>query len=464
MKKLATWITAFVFVLAFALPQGAAFAKSDAVTLYVDGVEVGGYEQAFMSNGQALLPIENLFHEAGFKVFKDPLGTVNVTNTYLTVDFKASASTIEVNGEKAKTEFPLTLQNAGNYVSAEFLTTLEGFDVEVSEDQKTVNVTTNRVEDVAAFLAKTAEADLNSFSTSMILDQQMESPLETGVINTLVDIQMDFIQNPLSVYTLSKLSMDIDGVAETEVSESYITKDGFFSKMGDTWVKFEDELTASLLNAPAQGDPFAQIELLQNFTTGIHIFEYDDVYVMTQTLTNDEFGEMMESAMSLVADLLPGLLGLPESETTDMIEISTEIPTDTEVENITADIEILEDAAPIDAIILEELTKEEVTEEEQVEFEGIEDIFEELAINIEEYYLVMTFDKKTLVPLSTSGVTHLTIGTEDDSVSIKQNITGTYSNFNAVKEIIVPADVVKNAINIDDYFNSLFELELEETQ
>jgi len=104
MKKLATWVIAFVFVLTFALPQDIAFAKSDTVTLYVDGVEVEGYEQAFMSNGQALLPVENLYNEAGFKVTKDnKSGAVNVTNTYLTVDFKASARTIEVNGEKAKT-------------------------------------------------------------------------------------------------------------------------------------------------------------------------------------------------------------------------------------------------------------------------------------------------------------------------------------------------------------------------
>ena len=72
----------------------------------------------------------------------------------MTVDFDAGAGVIEVNGEKADTEFPLTLKNAGNYISGEFLASLEGFEVEVSEDQKTVNVTTNRVQDVSAFLAK----------------------------------------------------------------------------------------------------------------------------------------------------------------------------------------------------------------------------------------------------------------------------------------------------------------------
>ena len=71
MKKLATWVLAIVFTLSFALPQGTAFAKSDAVKLVVDGVEVGGYEQAFVSHDQVLIPVENLFNEAGFKVTKD---------------------------------------------------------------------------------------------------------------------------------------------------------------------------------------------------------------------------------------------------------------------------------------------------------------------------------------------------------------------------------------------------------
>ena len=136
MKKLAKLVLAFVFVLSFALPQGTTFANTNAVKLVVDGVEVGGYEQAFVSHEQVLIPVENLFNEAGFNVSKSESGKLSVTNTYLTVDFNAAASTINVNGKKVDTVFPLTLQNAGNYVTSEFLATLEGFEVEVSEDKK----------------------------------------------------------------------------------------------------------------------------------------------------------------------------------------------------------------------------------------------------------------------------------------------------------------------------------------
>ncbi len=149
--------------------------------LVVDGVEVGGYEQAFVSHEQVLIPVENLFNEAGFKVSKNPAGKLSVTNTYLTVDFNAAANTINVNGKKADTEFPLTLQNAGNYITSEFLATLEGFEVEVSEDEKTVNVTTNRV-DAAAFLAKTATLDLKSSSLNVTLESLVPTTAATAQI------------------------------------------------------------------------------------------------------------------------------------------------------------------------------------------------------------------------------------------------------------------------------------------
>ncbi|MER2090545.1 MAG: DUF6612 family protein, partial [Sporosarcina sp.] len=239
MKKMATWALAFVFALSFALPHGLASAQSPAMKFIVDGVEVKGYEQPFMSQDQVLIPVEDLFAEAGYKVSKDKSGKVNVTNTHLTVDFNAPAHSIAVNGKKADTEFPLTLKNAGNYVSGEFLSQLEGFKVEVSEDQKTVNITTNRVQDVDAFFEKMLAAELTSYSSKMTLDQKMESSLEAEAIDMLMDIEMNVIQDPIAMYMLSKMTMNLEGEEMEDVSETYFTKDGYFQKIGDKWVKFD---------------------------------------------------------------------------------------------------------------------------------------------------------------------------------------------------------------------------------
>lgn len=426
MKKLAIWALAFVFVLSFTLPHGTAFAQSSVMKLVVDGVEVKGAQQPFMSRGQVLIPVEDLFNEAGFKVWKEESGIVNVTNTYLTVGFNAATGSIEVNGKKVKSESPLSVKNALNYVSSDFLSQLEGFKVEVSEIQKTVNVTTNRVPDIDAFLESMMAAELNSYSSKMTVDQKMGSVLEPDVFNMIMDIEMDIIQDPIAMHMLSKMTMDIEGEAVEELSETYFTKDGFFQKAGDKWIKFDDALTEGLLQASvAQADPLAQLELTKKFTKGINIFEYDDVYIMAQTLTNDEIGEMMEEAMSS----LTGLLSVAATE--EDTEKATE-DTTVKVENITLD-EVIED----------------VTEEE---FEGI---FDGLAINIEEYYVGTTIDKKTLFPIDTSGTTHMTMGVGEDTVSTKQTITGTFSNHNEVEEIKIPADVIKNTISMEEYIKEL---------
>ncbi|MEK4711791.1 DUF6612 family protein [Sporosarcina sp. FSL K6-5500] len=451
MKKIITWALAFVFALSFALPHGSAAAQSSAMKLVVDGVEVTSYEQPFMSHDQVLIPVEDLFKEAGYKVAKDKSGKVNVTNTYLTVDFNAAASSIEVDGKKADTEFPLTLQNAGNYVSGEFLATLEGFEVEVSEDQKTVTVTTNRVQDVAAFLAKSAAADLKSVSSALTMDMKMESSLEENeAISMLMDIKMEQINEPLSFYTITKASTDFAGEAIEDVSSMYLTKDGYFQQIGDVWVKHDDELTKGLLDLSTQTDLLAQLEELQKkFTKGVNIFEYDDVYVMTQTISNEEFASMMEEVTSLLLGS-----GLTEPVVSEDVK-ATPVTEEAKTEETKVIEEVAVEATDEAVVVEEEATEGEITEE-VIGLEGLD-------FNIEEFYVVSTIDKKTLFPLDTSAVANITMTVDEDTISIKLLLEGTFSNFNAVKEIKVPADVIKKAISMEEYMKQL-ELEFEKAE
>lgn len=453
MKKLATWALALVFVLSFALPHGTTFAQSDAVKFVVDGVEVEGYEQPFMSHGDVLIPVENLFNEAGFKVSKDKSGKVNVSNSYLTVDFNASAGVIEVNGEKADTEFPLTLKNAGNYVSGEFLASLEGFEVEVSEDQKTVNITTNRVQDVSAFLTKSMASGLNSQTLNLTLDLEMASSLEEESIKMLMDIKSDDILDPLSSHSTSKISTtDPEGNAFEETTETYLTEEGYFEKIGDTWIKYDDSMTAVFQQlATAQEMILPQLEELQQvFTNGLNIYEYEDVYVMTQSLTTEEFQEMLKEASSLLSGLLPVGEVVTEEEATE--------------EEITEEAAI-EEAATEEVVTEETTTEEAVNEEVVMEEVDFEALFEELGISIEEFYFVSNYAKDTLFPLDLSGTAHVTATMGEDTISVKLLLNGTFSNFNAVKEIKVPEEVIKNAISMEEYFKQLeaqYEQELEE--
>ncbi len=470
MKKLATWALAFILLLSFAFPQGTASAQSYALNWTIDDVEVKGNDQPFLSNDKVLIPIEKLFKEVGFKVSKDESGKVNVTNNHLTIDFDAAAGEIKVNGEKVNTEFPLTDQKDGNYISTEFLAQLEGFSAKVAADHQSVAIETNRVLDVPAFLEKAMDANLNSQSTNLTLNLEMSSSLlDEETMKMLMAIQSDDILDPFSSHSISTMSMtDSEGFAFEEVSEMYITEDGFFQKMGDTWIKYDDEMAEFMQQiTSAQEMLLPQLEeLQQKFTTGINIYEYDDVYVMTQSLTTDELKDMLKEAASLFADLLPVM----ETEEISIEVIATEAE---EIEEVTIENEVAEEATAeeakeetvVEAVIDETTTEEEAVIDEVIFEEGDFDaIFESLGLKLEEFYFVSNYDKETLFPLDLSGNAHITMAMGEDSFSMKMIISGTFSNFNAVEEIKVPEEVIQNAITMEEYFEQLeaeFEAEFE---
>lgn len=471
MRKLATWALAFVFILSFAMPQNMASAASN-VKLVVDGVEVEGYEQAFMSHGDVLIPIENLFTEAGYKVSKDKSGKLSVTNTYLTVDFNASAGSIEVNGEKADTTFPLTLKNYGNYVSGEFLSTLEGFEVEVADDEQTVSVTTNRVKDLDKFLEKMMNADLKSYSAKMNLDQKMESSEEPKSMNMIIDMDMDVTQEPVAIHMKQKMTADIDGEKEEITSEAYMTEKEFYQYDGNKWINYGSEMGLGL-EAGATLDPTAQLEMAKMFMKGVHVFEYDDVYVMVQTLTTEDLKELMDEALSLIGSTLGGLEIPAVSE--EAVEVTAEeakVEATEEAVTVEENKETTEQNEPAkEDAKASETTEEAVTAEENKEtteenepateetvLDG--DILGALGMEIEEMFFVTTIDKKTLYPQDMKGTTKISMTIDDVTVKIVQTLTGTMSNFNAVKAIVIPEDVKKEAISFEDYMKEL-EAELE---
>ena len=255
--------------------------------------------------------------------------------------------------------------------------------MEVSEDKKTVNVTTNRV-DAAAFLAKTATLDLNSSSLNVSVESLLPTTADTAQIGV---IELNTSKEPKSSYKhIVFPSVDV---------EEYATTEGNYKKFGDVWVKLPaptasveatklvpaekveatkeevkteeaKEVTEVVApTAPLQLDSLATLALLQKYTKGINIFEYKDAYVMTQTLTATEAAELQA--------VLTGLLsGEVKEETT--IEATELVP----AEKVEATKEEAKTEETVEATKIEaaeeveaneeatvETTKEEVKEEER---------------------------------------------------------------------------------------------------
>ena len=65
-----------------------------------------------------------------------------------------------------------------------------------------------------------------------------------------------------------------------------------------------------------------------------------------------------------------------------------------------------------------------------------------------------------MFPVDLSATAYITMTMDEETITIKLLMAGSFSNFNAVKEIKVPAEVIKNAITMDEFMKAL-EAELE---
>ena len=252
-------------------------------------------------------------------------------------------------------------------------------------------------------------------------------------------VQLDNIQDPKSSYKhITFPTVDAEGKVTVEDIEEYSTKDGDFKKIGDVWVKLAaptttieatklteakkvdttveatkevteatpvtEEVKEVTTATPLQFDSLATLALLQKFTKGIHIFEYKDAYVMTQTLTATEAAELKSVLVGLLAEEVTTEEEVKTEETT--VEATKLVP----AEKVEAATDVKTELAELEEA--KEVTTEEVTEEVKVEETTKEEA------------------KTVLVVI-------------------------TFNNFNSVKEITVPADVIKNAISQEDFLKAL---------
>lgn len=400
LKKYFSLVLAFVFVFSIAFGQQAASAK--AVKLVVDGKEVNDEVVPLLDNGKVYLPV-NSFEKLGAKVEWDggsKTATVTSGNNSLKVIIKSDAFDVSLNGKAAALNDPVKLVNERLYLPLRFVATTLGFDVMWDESEWIVQLSTKKADNSSqqpvpektdnktqALLEKFVSTDLKSFSSNMKIDQTMTASSEPGALKMGMDIKMDVTQEPMSMYMKTKMTMTADGETITVPdSEAYFTKQGFF-----------------------QYEPMSKTWI-----------KFDDNFAK----------ELVDASMNQ-AD--------PVSQLKMMEKYITDLNI-TEQDN--------------HYLMTYSMTNEQMHEMMDEMF-GIlgDDFMEELDgaanMKIDQSSIAIKFDKKTYYPIAVSGKTVMSMTIEGETIKINQNITGTYSNYNQVKEIKVPADVVKGAKSLD---------------
>lgn len=205
-------------------------------------------------------------------------------------------------------------------------------------------------------------------------------------MNLDMKLKGDVIVNPMQMHT--KVTMSLMG--EEIVTEEYLTEQGYYvnDPTIDGWVKYPDDLMASIeeLNTSLSNDPLAQYDMMVDYLDEIIAIETADHYAIKMSITNEGFAAMMEDVLSTI---LPAL-----------------------------------------------------GEEEDI------NIFE--MIKIEQFEIISYYDKKTFFPKSVEAITKMSIEVEGEKMTMTQKMSGKYSNFNNVKPIKIPQEIIDNAVNFDD--------------
>lgn len=228
---------------------------------------------------------------------------------------------------------------------------------------------------------------------------------ETMMEQTVTDPMMEGGSFTTTTHSMEDVIMNPFSMKQTATTsmdgeettlDSYWTEDGFYQQDVDgSWIKMDETFTGDINELIAMSQSGAQMEQTAALGEDMSVEDTGDSYVLTYEGEGDE---LLESAEEMLTSIMP------EEETGTMAAA----------------------------------------------------IFEDITVNDLQY--VMTVDKETHYMTETTMDLDMDLSIEEQSMNIVQSLDMTVSNFNGVDEIVVPEDVVNNAVPMD----AMMEEEMEE--
>lgn len=236
-------------------------------------------------------------------------------------------------------------------------------------------------------LKKSTEAsqELKSFSVKMDMNQEMSSGAEGENMKIDSVIDMNVTTDPMAFY--QKMTMTMPGAEESYDMESYFTEEGMFlyDAAGQQWMKFPKEMS-------------------------------DDLLQMSSQQTNP--GEELKKLQEFVDDFT-----FEQDEKSFILKLKA------------------------DGEKFNNFVKETAAETLPPELAANGEILENMNIKGVDYEIVI--DKETFYPSVLNMVMDMEITAEGQTISMKQNMNGQYSNYNKVEAIAVPQEVLDSAVEME---------------
>jgi hypothetical protein len=233
----------------------------------------------------------------------------------------------------------------------------------------------------ADVFAKTMEATakLDSFTVTMNTKQNIDQGATKMDIQSKID--MDVIMKPQMSF---KQAMTMNMQGQEMKMDMYMTKDGFFMKESATgqWMKLPKAQMDQMMSmiSDEQLDPSKQFAKLKQFANDFTITESGGDYNVKLSANGEKFNDFIKNEIK-------GSMGNDPA----MGEMLTQSMS---------------------------------------------------AMNIKNMEYTFTVDKKTYYPKSMKMNMDLEMDNQGQKMRLVQNIDGTYSNYNSVKEIVVPKEAL----------------------
>lgn len=234
--------------------------------------------------------------------------------------------------------------------------------------------------------------ELKSVSADMVMDLNMKLDAgdDSGEMKSTTDFKMDMVLDPVAMYMKGKMSSkgDSEEASFDSIIESYITKDAMYlyDESSKQWMKLPESYVEDALGQTTeQASAKEQLESIKSFIDDFKVEEKGDSYVLTLNAESDKFAKFMMEQMNLA----------------DSLQISNDE----------------------------------------------KELLENMKFNKVGYVLTISKDNYDLTNCDV--VLNLTIEQDGQKAIIETAYDIEFSNFNGVKEIKVPQDVIDNAIEME---------------
>ena len=237
----------------------------------------------------------------------------------------------------------------------------------------------------AAIYAKSIEGAAKLESFSVSMNIKQNIEQGGNKTDMTSKLDMDVVMKPEQTF---KQVMSTNMMGQDIKMEMYFVKDGFFMKdmTSGTWMKLpQEQMNAALQGASEeQLDPSKQLDKLKAFTDDMELTESGDAYTIKLNASGDKFNDFIKNELKNSGN-----------------------------------------AEQMDALV---------------------GAMSGMKVNKMAY--TFTIDKKNYFPKAMTVDMDMEMDIQGQKISMVQSIDGTYSNYNSVKEIVVPKEALESAKSV----------------